>query len=369
MKPLNLFAVVQPGLEKLAEADCLEAGIKTFTTEKGGISFVGHHSNIYRLNNVANVISRILINFPYFYADTIPEFDKKFRALPLQEYLGKQNICFRVNSYQSKLYHETSLKERIVFLLEDISGRKVVESGVDEDQTQLIIVTLHSNKVKVSVDTTGSHLHKRGYAAWRNSAPLRETIAAAMLISSNWREKYCLYDPFCGSGTILTEAIRIKRKYPLHMFRKFSFQYWPSFQEKIYDKIKEELNGKIDENVEMKIMGTDISARCIEISQRNLDKSFKNINLTLFQQDFLRSNEMKLPDNSIIVTNPPYGIRINNDDFSQIYRKIAQSYYGVNKAVILPYENLKYFDKVIYKDDFVISQAEINLHCIQIREN
>jgi putative N6-adenine-specific DNA methylase len=336
MKPYRIFVVVQPGLEDVAEREIQELGYKDLVRIKGGFFLAGHLSTVMKLNFACRCISRVLIEIAEFEAKSFAQLESHLNEINWQDYLHKQKVCIHVSSYQSSLYHEKAIAERVINTLADTLQKTITVVGSpDEDHTQLIAIYAKHDKFVVRMDTSGAHLHKRGYSLLKEEAPLRETLASGMLYAIGWTETVQnLHDPMCGSGTIVTEAALMARKIPWCEYRNFAFEGWGIFNQDIYDKIRKELLGKVIEHPTVTITAGDMDGKSITSAKINMRKA----NL----EDAIIFNTVKLSEksvdrNCVIVTNPPWGKRLGIDSIQTLWNELSYiSRRGQDVFFILP---------------------------------
>ncbi len=312
MKPYKIFGIVQPGLEHIAEQELKRLGVKNYTLLNGGIEFVGHQSLLIKCNLISRVFSRFIIRNGEFIATTFQELEAKIMQLNWQDFFKDQNLCLHVNSIDSKLYHEKAIGLTVISALNKLYKKDInVDSVPQSENSQLVIINVYRNKFTVSMDSSGEHLHKRGYMDWREKAPIRETIAAAMLQSVK-EPVHFLLDPLCGSGTIPIEMAIQQMQLPLSRFRKFAFQDWPSIQTNRFIKINSELEDNTITKPDIFIKGSDIDQKSITTASHNADKAGVG---DLIQWEIKDINDYNNQlENKLIVTNPPYGVRINGTE-------------------------------------------------------
>ncbi len=322
MKPYKIFGVVLPGLEHIAEKELRDLGVKNYVRMKGGIEFVGHQSLLILCNLKCRVFSRFLVRFDIFTATTFQELEAKFIKLDWNQILERQNICLHVNSVDSKLYHEKAIGLTVISSLNKWANREIeVDSVPQKENSQLIVVNAYRNKFSISVDSSGEHLHKRGYMDWREKAPLRETIAAAMLSTVSPVSK-TLLDPLCGSGTIPIEMAVMAKRLPMSNFRKYAFQDWPTFQRDRFQSTINSLNEEIIDAPNFVITGSDIDEKAIETARHNAKQANVEDIIDWQVKDIKQYSELH---NKLIVTNPPYGVRINGTESLKSLVKMAKT--------------------------------------------
>src|SRR5574338_23347 len=219
MTPLSCFAVTAPGLDALTARELTALGLPVTDTEPGGVSFEADVDGLARANLWLRTASRVLVRVAEFHAHSFAELERHARKVPWDDFLAEgARPVFRVTSKKSKLYHQDAIAER----LERWIGRE----ASDDASEQLFIVRVHRDRVTISADASGELLHKRGYRLEAGKAPLRETLAAAMLLAIGWDGSVPLVDPFAGSGTIPIEAALIALGMAPGAGRAFAMDRW-----------------------------------------------------------------------------------------------------------------------------------------------
>lgn len=206
-----------------------------------------------------------------------------------------------------------------------------------------IEVAIRNDIVSVTIDTSGEGLHKRGYREASYKAPITETLAAAMVKLSYWNPDRLLVDPFCGSGTILIEAAMIAKQIAPGLMRKFDFEKFIFMDENLLKEEKARCYSEIDYDKKLEIIGSDISRKAIEIAKMNAEILGLEEDIRFFVKDV---RELDLPDNyGVIITNPPYGIRIGEveevKELEQALRELYKSLPTYSMYVISADENIE----------------------------
>lgn len=198
------------------------------------------------------------------------------------------------------------------------------------------------DRVTIMLDTSGVPLHKRGYRHNSNTAPLRETIAAAMVTMSFWKFEQPFLDPFCGSGTIPIEASMFKRNIAPGMNRSFAAQQFPYIDSKLWDNALEEAKSSIH-NVPLEIYASDIDPDCVKLTEDNANKAGVGEFIKVSHCD-ARKVFIDKPDGTII-TNPPYGERMGDKkECEKLYREIGESFAEFDnwaKYILVPNEDFE----------------------------
>ncbi len=215
----DLFAVCQPGLERIVADELRALGIANPRPVLGGAEFRGFLTHLYRVNLWSRTTERVLLRLREFRAESFRELHHKAARTAWEEFLLPGcEVSIRATCHKSILMHTGGVAERIVNGISDRLGQPSKPITTDEEnksaRSNFIVVRIGDDRCQISLDASGALLHFRGYRQATAKAPLRETLAAAMLLSSGWTPDRSLLDPFCGSGTIPIEAGLIARKIP-----------------------------------------------------------------------------------------------------------------------------------------------------------
>ncbi|HEX2091118.1 MAG TPA: hypothetical protein VHG28_01905 [Longimicrobiaceae bacterium] len=318
---LLLFAVTAPGLEALCAAELEGLGIRG-TAEPGGVAWEGTRAELYGANLRLRTASRVLVRVAEFRARTFFELERHARRVSWERFLAPGGaVRLRVTSKKSKLYHEGAIAERLLDAVERSVGR-LGEAGTarkseEEDESadgQLFVVRFHYDRCTLSADASGALLHLRGYRQALAKAPLRETLAAAMLLGSGWYGAAPLLDPFCGSGTIAIEAALLARRIapglanPEREPRHYAFREWPDFDARAWAEVVERASAEVLPAAGVPIHASDRDTGAIEAARANAERAGVPEDLTLDIRP-LSATEPP-PGPGWLVTNPPYGVRV-----------------------------------------------------------
>ncbi len=260
-------------------------------------------------------------------ARSFPELVEKASRLPWERFLTPgQPVALRVTCHKSKLYHSEAVAERLLTALEARLGKPSPRlKPSDEDETehppQLLLARLVEDKCTVSVDSSGALLHRRGYRLAAAKAPLRENLAAALLLASGWDAQSPLIDPFCGSGTIPIEAALIARNLPPGQNRRFSFMDWPNFDESLWKTVLAEAAEHFSAKIPP-ILASDRDAGAVRMAQENARRAGVH---HLIQFDTQAVSALHPPvRKGWVVTNPPYGVRVSEGkDLRNLYAQLG----------------------------------------------
>lgn len=293
--------------------------------EAGGVEFEAGTSDLYRLNLHLRSASRILMRFGEFYTTTFSELRSRAAKLPWELHIRPgQAVALRVTCHKSKLYHSSAVAERIAGAISDRLRKPIQVVKFDEELRpvpQLVIVRIANDQCSISLDTSGELLHRRGYHLETAKAPLRETIAAGLVLSAGWDAASALIDPFCGSGTIPIEAAMLAGRIAPGKKRRFTFMGWTTYDSKLWNGMLQEAVAA-ERPVQGLIRASDRDAGAIKIAQANAQRAG-----VLDRIDFscrAVSAVETVPAPGWMVTNPPYGVRVSPaNDLRNLYAQFG----------------------------------------------
>ncbi len=326
---IRLFAVCAPGLEPYLAG---ELGLPPSAAVPGGVEFSGGLEQIYQANLALRTATRLLLRLGSFRAEAFWELRKKAARLPWERCLAPgQPLALRVTCHKSRLYHSDAVAERIAGAVADRLGQpsptsKAVEEA-DEQPEQLVVVRLADDVCQVSIDSSGAALHRRGYRLQTAKAPLRETLAAGMLLASGWDGAAPLIDPFCGSGTIPIEAALLGRKIAPGLQRNFAFMHWPDFDASLWDRLCQHAGGeKLQDGpagmAPVALQASDRDAGAIQASRANAARAGVADCIEFACQAV---SAIHPRGRGWVVTNPPYGLRVSaNQDLRSLYAQFGK---------------------------------------------
>jgi putative N6-adenine-specific DNA methylase len=320
---LDLIAVVLFGLESVVSRELKELGIEVIKVEDGRVTFTGDETAIHKSNLWLRSAERVLIKIGEFDARSFEELFEKTKKLNWAKWLLKDS-AFPVKGYalKSKLYSipdcQSIIKKAVVEKLRSLYNTNWLEENGPVYQIQFSIL---KDRVTLMIDTSGEGLHKRGYRELSNAAPLRETLAAAMINLSFWDSSRPFCDPFCGSGTIPIEAALIGANIAPGLQRDFSFLNWSQIDKNVFKKFKKEAYEKINRDIKMNIMGADIDNKAILLSKDNALKASVDEHIKFYKKDVIELEKQN--DYGCIICNPPYGERLGElKNIEKLYRDL-----------------------------------------------
>ena len=312
MANYKLVATAAMGLEAIVAQEVKALGYET-TVDNGKVYFEGDETAIARTNLWLRVADRVKIVVGQFPATSFEQLFESVKALPWEKYLPV-DAAFPVSgkSVKSKLFSvpdcQAITKKAIVERMKQHYKRLgfLDESGA----TNKIEVSILKDMATLTIDTSGAGLHKRGYRQAQGEAPLKETLAAALVQISKWNPNRPFVDPFCGSGTIALEAAMLGQNIAPGYNREFISEAWPWMKAKIWDEVRNEADSLANYEQPLEIFGSDIDHRMVSIAQENaLEAGFGEI--ITFKQMQARDFTTQLTD-GVMIGNPPYGERIGD---------------------------------------------------------
>ena len=322
---MNCFAAVPRGAEEVAALELQALGIHTIKSGKGGVAFVSGRAGLYRANLWLRTASRVLVQLAVFPCTSPDELYAGVKMIPWQELITPaMTLAVDCSLRDSAMTHSGFValksKDAIVDRIREACGSR---PNVDTASPDIRInVHLHKNLCTVSLDSSGEALDRRGYRLERNEAPLRETLAAAVIALTCWDGSMPLADPMCGSGTIPIEATLLAARMPPGLQRSFGFQRWIDFDGRLWDRLVREAEQGIKKVPLGLVSGYDLDGRALIVAAKNTAKAGLEGQLHFFRgalQEFQPTG-----DKGVVIINPPYGMRMGEeDDLRELYCQIG----------------------------------------------
>lgn len=315
------------GLEQMLAEELRNIGAADIEPHNRAVSFSGDKAMLYKANLWLRTATRILAPI---YTATAHNEDSLYKAamqVDWAKYLSLDQtfaIHSSINStkFNHTLYVAQKVKDAIADQFRRTHGQR---PNVNTDNPDVTIqVHIFNEQVTFFLDSSGESLHKRGYKVAIFKAPLSECLAAGMILLSGWDQKQPLYDPMCGSGTILTEAALIARNIAPGLYRDdFGFTHWPDFDRALFLQLQKEARAQEREN-DVKIYGSDVSMQALDETRQNLESAELEDAVSLKQVAFEQNPTAPAPSGMMII-NPPYGDRIEKDDMVAFYKSIGDT--------------------------------------------
>lgn len=350
MKKFDIIASTTFGLEALTKRELVDLGYDEFLVENGRITIKGEMVDVVKLNLWLRTAERISIKVGEFKALTFTELFDKTKELPWEEWIDIDgNFMISGKSLNSKLFSVSdcqSIVEKAI--VERLKENYDVEWFSKSKARFKVEVSINKDIATLTLNTSGDGLHKRGYRNRANLAPIKETLAASLVMLSYWNNERLLYDPFCGSGTILIEALLIGKNIAPGLDRKFDFEEWEVFPKEIVKAERIKARNLINHDSKLRIMGSDIDKKSILIARDNLANLGLEEEITFFVKD-MRDVDIK-NEYGVLITNPPYGVRMGNDDeVRQLYVDFGNKFRELDKWSIYVITNDEDFERYFGK--------------------
>ncbi len=312
------------GIEKVVENEMILMGISRSERGKRAIFSNATLKEVFRLNYTLRTGISVLVPFLKFYAKNedgfyngVKKFDWKQILSPDSKYVI--NPVVSSEKFRHSLYMAQLTKDAI----SDFFNENKLEKPVIDKEYPEIVLDLHinENNCTLSLNSSGKPLYQRGYKILSGKAPLNESVASAIIQLSNWDKKSPLYDFFCGTGTLLFEAALLAANFPSQYYRKYyAFKNWPFFTEAFWSDVVKTENQKITEN-HPQLFGSDNDFSVVKTATSSLTGFIPGNNIVFSCQDFV--DVLPESENGFVITNPPYGDRIELEDPAAFYKSIG----------------------------------------------
>ncbi|WP_186577764.1 THUMP domain-containing class I SAM-dependent RNA methyltransferase [Aquibacillus kalidii] len=324
-KNVTLIATAAMGLESIVASEVKDLGYEDVTVENGKVIFKADVSAIPRCNLWLRTADRIKVLVGEFEAKTFDELFEKTKAIDWQDYIPEDGEFPVIGkSVKSTLYSvpdcQAIVKKAVV---EKLKLKYGIASWLEESGAfYRIEVALLKDIATLTIDASGTGLHKRGYRVGQGEAPLKETLSAALVKLTNWRPEYPLIDPFCGSGTIAIEAALIGQNIAPGFNREFSSEGWHIVPSNLWDKALEEAEDLANYDQPLDITGSDIDHRMVEIASKNAIEAGLGDLVSWKQMQAKDFNPKR--ENGYLIGNPPYGERLGEkNEVEKMYKDLG----------------------------------------------
>lgn len=325
MQQVELIAAATFGLEALVAQELRNLGYLDQRVENGKVTFTGDLGAICTSNLWLRTADRIKLKMGEFQATTFDELFDQTQALPWADWLP-ENATFPVEgkSIKSKLFSVPDCQAIVKKAVVESLKRRYHRNWFPENgPLYKIEVALLKDTATLTVDTTGPGLHKRGYRTLIGEAPLKETLAAAMIMLSRWHHDIALVDPFCGSGTIPIEAALMGLNIAPGLNRSFTSEDWPQIPMELWTEARQAARESARFDRELHIIGNDIDKEVLKVARRNAEAAGLS-ELIHFQANSVQDLSSSRKYGKIIC-NPPYGERIGErEEVAQLYREMGR---------------------------------------------
>lgn len=345
------YTLVSPcffGMEKMLATEIKNLGFEIEKTEDGRITYKTDEYGIARANMWLRCAERVNLKIAEFTARSFEELYDQTRSIDWSRFIpyGAEFPVAKASSIKSKLYSTPDIQSIVKKAVVDSLKEKYMERGMlkEDKEKYPIYVFIHKDRVLLSIDTSGVSLYKRGYKELANKAPIRETLAAGLVRLTPWRPGRILVDPMCGSGTILIEAAMIGMNMAPGMNREFISENWRTIDKKIWWDVRRDAFDQLNDNEDFKIYGYDIDPESIKIAKHNAEIAGVDQYIDFAVADVKDFKSDK--EYGMIITNPPYGERLEDEEAVKIlYKEMGYAFRGLKNwsyFVITSYDKFEY---------------------------
>ena len=313
MDKLNLIATATFGLEATVKREITRLGYSIAASADGKVEFFGDIAAIPRANVWLRAADRVLLKMGEFRTKTFDQLFEQTKALPWEDFITEDGQFTVVGkSVKSTLFSvpdcQAIVKKAVV---ERLKTKYPVDWFAETGPVYKIQIALLKDVATLTIDTTGDGLHKRGYRTIASTAPIKETLAAAMIELSYWRRNRILLDPMCGSGTIPIEAALMAKNIAPGLNRAFVSEHWPQISSKIWADARDEARGAVYDGEIAPIFASDVDPRLVAQARDNAKKAGVADLIDFKTADI---GDIKLPgEYGVMISNPPYGQRLGDD--------------------------------------------------------
>lgn len=318
----DCYAIVAPGLEQLAAAELRAIGIAPDEIEPGGIAFIADDRAIFNANLRLRTVSRVIVRVAEFRATAFHELERLSRGVNWAALVAPGSaVRLRVTCKKSKLYHSDGVAQRVGDAIKrSVKGATITgakreveddsEVEAPEPDAQLFLVRFERDVCTISIDSSGELLHRRGYRLATAKAPLRETLAAAMILAVGYDGSRPIMDPMCGAGTIAIEAALIARRIAPGLERSFACERWPGAPVKAFAELRAAARAEILPRAASPIVASDRDAGGAAAALSNAERAGVAGDMEIRRGAL--SGITPPPGRGLLLTNPPYGVRASS---------------------------------------------------------
>lgn len=339
----DYYAVTTPGLEAICRQELIDLGIKcpAPSAKPGGVEFKGRFVDCQRVNLCHRSATRILMRIDTFTATNSRQLKRKCAEIPWELFLPAKPLPeINVSSRRSRLSHTDLIADSV---RESLAGRLSAASALPPSGvTQTLFVRLADDRATLSLDSSGDALYKRGLKGGPARAPIRETLAAAILVAAGYDRRRPLVDPMCGSGTFSLEAAMMAKQMAPGVQRRFAFMGWPAFQEAPWRYLKREAEAAVRHMEQPLIFASDVdNGACGQLAVHITANGLSDAISVTHGNFFDCTGDHYDGGPGLVAINPPYGIRIGEAGdadalFGRICRHLQQAFSGWDVALITP---------------------------------
>lgn len=321
---MQLIAKTYEGLENQLYEEVIGLGASNVIKSKRAVIYNGDQKLVYESNLKLRTALRILVNINSFKAVNQDELYNKAKKIDWKSFMSV-NQSFSIDTVVKSTYFTHSkfvaykVKDAIVDYFKEKYNRRPNVNTISGDVK--FNVKVNEDFVEISLDSSGDSLHLRGYKVDDHAAPLSEVLAAGILLNTDFKSFKSVYDPMCGSGTILTEGFMVDCNIAPNIYREhFGFMNWLDFDRPLWDSIKRNSNNNTQAPT-LQYFGTDISRKAVFSTMKNISVFGNNQAFNISAADFLKSKP--IVSEGCLIFNPPYDIRLQSDDINSLYKEIG----------------------------------------------
>ena len=331
MGQIELIATSTFGLEAVVKRELLNLGYDDLVVENGKVTFKATEKDIPITNLWLRSADRVLLKMGEFKATSFEELFERTKALPWDEWITEDGeFTVEGKSINSQLFSisdsQAIVKKAVV---EKMKTKYNTEWFQETGAKYTIEVSLLKDIATLTIDTSGAGLHKRGYRLSSVEAPLKETLAAALIQLSYWNKDRLLIDPFCGSGTIPIEAAMIGKNMAPGLNRNFASEEWPRIKKEYWNNAKREAWDVMLKDFKLNIIASDMDKDAVKSAKENAESLFLEEDIRFITKDFRDLNIKE--DYGVIICNPPYGERIGEKgEIQKIYKDMGKKFKGLD---------------------------------------
>lgn len=339
----RFFAVTAPGLEPLCAAELASPGVYDIQPEPGGVNFSAKLETAMQANLWLATAGRVWLRLKDFRVRLWEDLQRQADSVPWEVFITPgAPLNIQVSLIGSNLKHTG----RVAEVVGQAAGKRLRDMGLappvpakpGDETAQRLQVRGSDRRASISLDMSGAHLHKRGWRAQGGAAPLREDLAAALLLHCGYDGSSPLLDPMCGSGTLVIEAAARARRMPPGLGRAFAFESWPCHREAAWNYLKRQAVEQALSQPPALIMGRDSNASAVALARNNAELAGVGQGLVLEKGDFFSAEPP--PGPGLVVMNPPYGKRLGSVRQAQeiarrLGQHLAEAYPGWRCGVVL----------------------------------
>jgi putative N6-adenine-specific DNA methylase len=326
MSNIEIVATSTFGLESIVAQEIKDLGYQDVKVENGRVTFFADESAIPKANLWLRTADRVFVKMGEFKVLTFEELFEKTKALPWEQWIPKDGKfpIYKAKSVKSKLFSlsdcQSIVKKAVV---EKLKEKHSVEWFDETGAEYPIQISILKDIATLLIDTSGVGLHKRGYREHGNEAPIKETLAAAMILLSRWNPSREFVDPLCGSGTILIEAAMIGKNIAPGLQRNFVSENWKRIPREVWKQTKVDAMRSINVEKDFRLLGSDIDGKALRQARQNAEKAGVD-DCVYFQR--LPVQELKSRKKfGVIISNPPYGERLGElKEVEALYRDMGK---------------------------------------------